>query len=182
MKAQFFILGAVLLCSLFFIGLPPGKPLTQLPLQDMDYILQNLENEFPHALNLGLEEGNPRQTMEDFSSWVRGLTSNFLMNFSSFWVFAEGDPATGNVVVSLGNYMGTDMTVNVNLDGDQRNVFVRDDDSESETFSSVGSTYDLSIQFGNEARSFTWQRDRVSLFVMIELERGENIARRDILA
>ncbi|UCD07907.1 MAG: hypothetical protein JSW41_03000 [Candidatus Aenigmatarchaeota archaeon] len=182
MKAQFFILGAILLCSLFFIGLPPGQPLVQSPLQDMDYILQNLEREFPHALNLGLEDENPRQTMEDFTSWVRGLTQNFLLNFSSFWVFAEGDPLTGNVVVSLGNYMGSDMNVNLDLDGDQRNVFVQDGDSQSTTFSSVGSSYDLSVQFGNEARSFTWQRDKVNLFALIELVRGENIARSDVVA
>jgi len=181
MKAQFFILGAILLCSLFFIGLPPGQPFTEIPSQDMDYILKNLEKEFPHALNLGLEDGNPRYTMENFTGWVRDLAKNLLLNFSSFWTFAEGDP-NGNVTVSMGNFMGSDMSVSLDLDGDQRNVFVQDGNSESTTFSSVDSKYNLSLRFGNEARDFEWQRDKVNFFTMLQLERGENIARRDVVA
>jgi hypothetical protein len=181
MKAQFFILGAVLLCSLFFIGLPPGQPLAGVSTQDMDYMMLNLEREFPRALNLGMDGGDPAGTMANFTSWVRTVGRGLLLNFSSFWLFAEGDPG-GDVTVYLGNFMGTDMSVTLNLDGEQRSVLVGDGDLASETFASVGSPYNIVLLFGSEARNFDWQRDKVNLFVMLELERGENIARRDVVA
>lgn len=181
MKGQYFILGAILICSMFFIGLPPIQPIREMPSEDMDYIMKNLEHELPHALNLGLGDGTPRQTMENFTGWVRGFTRRLLINLSSTWVFAMGNEY-GDVTVSVGNFMGTDMIVSVDLDGDQRNIFVQDGDSESTTYTSVGSVYDLSIQFGSESRSFSWNRDKANLFAIIELERGENIARKDIVA
>ena len=182
MKGQYFLLGAILLCSLFFIGLPPGQQIFDAPSQDLDYVLENLEKEIPHALNLGLDDGNPRIVMENFTSWTRDLTKEFLIDLSSFWLFAEGDPSTGNVTVSIGNYLGSDVTITLDLDGDQRNLIVQDDDSTSTTFASVAPTYQLSFQFGSEYRKFDWNRDKVNLFALIELERSGNIARKDIIA
>ena len=182
MRGQFFILGAILICSLLFIGLPPSQPFIAEPSQDLEYVLQNLENEFPHSLNLGLDYGNPGQTMENFTSWVRIVTRNFLINSSYFWLFAEGDPSTGNVTVSVGNYMGTGINVDVDLDGDQRNVFVQDGASDSIVFPSVSQTYSLSVSFGGESRSFGWRRDKANLFVFMELERGDSVARSEIVA
>jgi hypothetical protein len=179
MKGQFLILGAVLLCSLFFIGLPPSRPLAESPAGDMGYLAANLEKEFPHALNLGLSEGDPRGIMENFTGWVRDVAGSLLVDFSSFWMFSEPDPASGNVTIVLGNYMGTGMNVDVDLGGNRRNVFVADGDSESVTFPSVGPEYVLDVMFGSDARSFTWQRDKVSVFLLLQLERGGNIIRKE---
>ena len=182
MKAQFFILGAVLLCSLFFIGLPPRQAFIETPSDDMEYVRQNLEREFPIALNLGLDNENPRTTMENFTSWTRDVANGFLIKLSSFWVFTEVDPGTGNLTVSVGNYMGADMNVNLDLDGDNRNLFVQEGDSSSTTFSSVGPTYTLTVQFGGNSKIFSWNRNKVNMFTLIELERGENLARSEVVA
>jgi hypothetical protein len=182
MKGQFFLLGAILLCSLFFIGLPTSQVLIDTPSHDLDYVLQNLEKEFPHALNLGLDDGNPRQVMENFTSWTRGLAKGFFMNLSSVWIFAQGDPSTGNVTISVGNYMGSDMSIELYLDSEHKSLFVQDGDSDSVTYSSVGSSYDLSVTFGAGAKNLLWQRDKANLFVLIELLRGDDLARKEIIA
>ncbi len=182
MKGQYFLLGAILLCSLFFMGLPPGQQVFEAPSQDLDYVLGNLEREIPHVLNLGLDDGSPRTVMENFTSWTRDMTKEFLIDLSSFWLFAEGDPSTGNVIVSVGNYLGSDVTIALDLDGDQRNLIVQDGDSDSTTFVSVAPTYQLSVRFGSEYRNFGWNRDKVNLFALIELERSGNIARKDVVA
>lgn len=182
MKAQFFILGAILLCSLFFIGLPSRQAFTSAPSDDMEYVMQNLEDEFPAALNLGMESGNPGAVMEDFSSWSRDVARGLLMDMAAFWLFAEVDPSSGNVTVSAGNYMGTALNLAVELDGDERNLYLQDGESSSTTFSMVSPEYSLDIRFGNVSRTLTWNRDRVNLFTLIELERGGNLARSEIVA
>ena len=182
MKAQFFILGAILLCSLFFVGLPASRTVYHVQAKDIDYLADNLDRELPHALNLGLSEGVPVQAMENFTGWVRDLTRGMLVDFSAVWIFTDTDQSSGNVTVVAGNYMGNPVTIHVELDGDQRELVIPDGSSASTTFGSVADSYDIDLAFGTEARSFSWNRDKVNLFALAEMQRDDDVIRKEISA
>ncbi len=70
-KGQFFMIGALFICALLFFGITPMITITDSPTLDMDMISGNLMKELPHALNIGINNSNPLETLHNFTDFSR---------------------------------------------------------------------------------------------------------------
>ena len=181
-KGQFFILGALLLCTAFFLALPAQVTLTGTPTSDMERLASNIGSEIPRALNLAiLEDGTPDR-LGDFSSFLRQSTRDRYLTLESLWVATVPDPDTGDLEVYAGNWLGGPVTASVTIDGDEETFALSDEEIESEVFSDPGSEFTLQVSFGGRTWSAGVARDKVNLYSYLSLSRGENTIVRDISA
>jgi len=179
-KGQFFIIGALFICILLFFGLSPDISISRTETEDMLIVAENLETEFPHALNIGVNSSDPVGTLYNFSLFSIGAAGNRRINLTSFWlVFLEGD---GNVNVSAGNFMGSAKNFVINISGVSKNLYVDSGSVNSTLFSVSGYKFNVSIVVDNELTEATLLFNKTSIYSMLSLERGENIVRKEILA
>ena len=82
-KAQFFIVGAILICSLLFLSIPLSQPLISQPSGDITYISTNMRRELPHALNLGLNDSSELDTMVNFTHFIEAVMLERRINYTS---------------------------------------------------------------------------------------------------
>jgi len=170
-KGQFFILGAVLICALFYIGLPLYGPQLHSYRKDLSFASGDMESEFPRALNLGIKEGSGTGTLADFSRFAGSTLSGQNMKFQSLWVVTEPQPL--GVQVTVGNFMGQDQALSITVDGTPQNLDVPDNSTESRFFSS-SENFQISIQFPGHSRTGTWVRNKVNLYAFMEIARGSD--------
>ena len=95
MKGQFFIAAAVMICMLFFLGMPlAGTDIRASAEKDMRYLAENLKTELPHALNLGLKENLSTACLVSFTRFADSVLSGKRVDFRGFWVVSKGGDAT----------------------------------------------------------------------------------------
>jgi hypothetical protein len=179
-KGQFFILGAVLICMLFFVGLPLYGPQLQSYREDLSFVSSNLEPEFPRALNLGLKEGSGTAGLADFSAFSRDILAGQNVRLRALWVVSE--PYGADLLVTVGNFMGAGQTVNVTVGGDSRTLFVQDNSTEIAVFPGVPDSFQITVGFPGHSRTADWVRGKVSLYAFIEASRGNDVAAKEIEA
>lgn len=180
MKGQFFILGGVLLCVLFYLGMPSTSQLVRTFTEDLKYLADNVELEIPKALNLGLNESKPITDLFDFTQVVNNMLSERNIDFTALWVVTQ--PKNSDVNITVGNFLGSLKTVTLNLSGDVKNLLVANNSTNSTLFSSVAAQFNLTISFDTTEKVLTLVRDKVNLYSSFELERGEDSAKREIEA
>lgn len=178
MKGQFFILGAVLVCSLFFIGLPRFAPIISQPSGDLAYISSNLRSELPHALNIGLNESEPVGRMENFTQFLGRSLLGRNINFTALWLIIENQ-STSNLNVTGGNFLGEDVTVMVNVtDGSGSTVLplvVLNGTINSTTIPSIDPAYNITVSFFDQEESAAYPREKVSLYAFYRIRRGDDL-------
>jgi hypothetical protein len=181
LKGQFFMLGAILLCGLFFVALPAGTTLTGSHTLDMTRLADNLEGEIPHALNLAmLEDGNPSK-LGDFMGFSRDKTGERYISLEGLWVVAVPDGASpGDIDVHAGNWLGRPVTVSITAGGPGQEIALDDGESDSRSFSGVGDDFTLEVSFEGRAWSGQVARDKTNLYSYIRLSRGENSIVKEI--
>jgi hypothetical protein len=177
-KGQFFILGAVLICMLFFVGLPLYGPQLQAYRKDLSFVSGNLESEFPRALNLGIKAGS-LQDFADFSRFTGSTLSGQNVKFQSLWVVTEPQPI--GVQVTAGNFMGQDQALSITVDGNSQNLDVPDNSTESRFFSS-SERFEISINFPGHSKTAIWVRNKVNLYAFTETARGTDVVAEEIEA
>lgn len=180
-KAQFFVLGAILLVSLFFAGLPKSNFIAVERTEDIVYLFDNVEREFPIALNNALNTTNDIEPSVDymfnFTRFIDRLMTERLVNYTTLWVIARNSSTT-DVNLTVGSFLKYNTSVFLNLSGTTNNLTVDHNQTNSTTVSGVSSTYNLTIQFDEEsAESVEFARDKVSMYVWVKMERDENIIR-----
>ncbi len=186
MKGQFFILGAVLLCALFFIGMPPPEAITMVFTGDLSYLHENIREELPRALNLGVNQSRSYQNLLNFTRFIYDKMEDRNINFTGMWLVTEymepDNPLYSNLNVSIGNFLGleTNFTVNISVGSSEtvQSLVISDNSTGSLTFqaSAIDGIYNLTVSFNNYEKKITLPRGRVSIYSRIELERtGENI-------
>ncbi|MBI4175813.1 MAG: LamG domain-containing protein [Candidatus Aenigmarchaeota archaeon] len=113
-KAQFFILGAILLSILFFVGLTLSNTLTGPVTKDLTFLSENVKREFPRALNLGYLGGETGESLKNFTQFTdSGLEQNFI-NFTAFFVVSE--PAQNDTVnLTIGNFLDSPVSVGIEI-------------------------------------------------------------------
>jgi hypothetical protein len=176
-KGQFFVLGAVLICSLFFIGLPLYGPQVQAYKKDLSYVSANLESEFPRALNLALRSGSV-QSFADFSRFSQGTLAGQNIRLRALWLASE--PWEDGVQVTVGNFMGKDLEVNITVGAEFRGIQIQDNLTVTALFSSVPDSYDMVVEFPGHSKSITWLRNKASLYSYQEVSRGADLVVEEI--
>jgi hypothetical protein len=168
-KGQFFILGAVLMCMVFYVGLPLYGPQLQSYRKDLTFVSSNLESEFPKALNLGIKSGSGTGNLADFSRFAGSTLSGQNVKFQSLWVVTEPQPS--GVQVTVGNFMGYGQALSITIDGNSQNFNVPDNSTQAAFFPS-SENFQISISFPGHSKTSTWVRDKVNLYAFAEIARG----------
>jgi hypothetical protein len=178
MKGQFFILGAILLSVMFFIGLPSAVNLVTPDVSDMEYLSENMETEIPVVINLEPSAGTSH--LEDFSSFLLSKMAERNINLSLFWVYSE--PSGTDVIIRAGNYMGREESVILKVNSDERSFALSHFSTNEETFGGVGVSPTLEIGFSATKKTLDITRDKHNLYCYLSLRRGNELITREIAA
>lgn len=171
MKAQFYILGAVILLALMFSSISFYRPLKS-ETQEIEYIAENIANEHPKALNLILKSGSPSD-LADFT--------NFLLErayFKAIWLVTERQG--NNLSVTIGNFLGEQIDVKITVGASSQTATIPESSTSIMNFESVPSEFALKLEWNNEERAFNWLFDKTNLFVQINMKMGDNLIRKEL--
>ncbi len=178
MTGQFFLLGAFLITTLFFVGLPRPASMNVEGMEDMAYIAANLQKEMPNAFNLGLERGDHLDAMRNFTWFADGVLRNRRVTFGALLAFGN-NISTADFNVTVLNYMGAEQAVNITVGSSMYVMLVANNASNSTAFTGVGSLLNISFKFGGEEKNMTWARDKYSTYGMLNLTRSDSVVIKD---
>jgi hypothetical protein len=164
---------------LFFVGLPLYGPQIQSYRKDLSIVSNNLETEFPKALNLALKSGS-LENLADFSRFSQATLAGQNIRLRALWVVAE--PQDSDVRVTVGNFMNQSQTVSVTIEGNGQDFAVPDNSTLSKVFPGVPDSFQISVQFPGHSKTGTWIRDKVNLYVFMESSRGTDVVVEEIEA
>ena len=179
MKGQFFILGALLICVMFFIGLPSMVSLVSPDVSDMEGLADNAQQEIPRALNLGILESSGSASLEDFSGFLRSKMWERNIQLSLVWVYSR--PSSGGMDLTVGNYMGASEDISLTLEGDERSFALADGSTRTESFSPTGDPLNLTLGFSSSEKSLSIERNKHSLYCYMVLKRGSELVVKEIV-
>lgn len=174
MKAQFFILAAILLVALFSISFP-AHPILSSPAEDLPFISKNLRSEFPSAYNLGLNQSGEQEAMLGFSRFLNEAMLDHSIQFSSVWVYSKN--SSSNLNLTAGNFLGRNTTVNFSLGS--ASLFVLSNASNSTLIPDPGAIFNITIQFESQNFTVEWLKEKSNLYVFFEIRKGNNIVREE---
>jgi len=177
-KGQFFILGAVLMCAVFFVGLPLYGPQVQASRKDLSIISGNLEREFPRALNLGMKSGSGTASLADFSVFAGSALTGQGMDFRAFWIVAE--PQDSDLRITAGNFMGQSQSVQIEVNSEVWVFAIADDATQSRVFSGVPASYQIRIDFPGHSKTSAWIKEKVNLYAFTSAGKGADLAVEEI--
>ena len=180
MKGEFFIIGALLICSLLFFGMGPGTRITETTTADMDRFGENLAKELPHALNIGVNASDPAGTVQNFTEFSRDALEKHGIDLKCYWLVFM--PDGGNVNVSVGNFMGSGKTFGINVSGNFKYVYAADGTVNSSLFSVSGYKFDVTIGVDDWLTEKRMLTNKTGIYSLISLERGDGVVRKEILA
>ena len=182
-KGQFFIMGAIILCVIFFAGLPVQVIMSTDDTSDITILAENLESEIPRALNLAmLEDGNP-DSLDEFIGFARNKTLERYTDLESLWVVTVPDTDNpGSIEVYAGNWFGSPTTLYIIIDSIGVNMNLNDQETDSASFSGVSSQFDIQVSFSGRTWSETLPRDKTNLYSYVSLSRGDNVIVKEITA
>ncbi len=179
-KGQFFMIGAVFICVLMFFGISPAIQLTDVPSEDMGFLAENLQEELPRALNIGINSSDSLGTLYNFTGFSGDILSGRGIDLYVLWVVFE--PCDGEVNVSAGNFMGEQKTVGINVSGTYSGLSVDSDAVDSDVFAISGYTFDAEVTMDGETMQAELLSNKTSIYSFISLERGEHVVRKELLA
>lgn len=180
MSGQFFIIGALFVCILLFLGVAPAFHISQTNTADMDRLLDNLEIEFPRALNIGINTSKPQQVLYNFTNYTKNHASGKRINFSCYWVTFIQE--AGNVNVSVGNFLHQAKDFSIGVWGTAKNIYVGYESVNSSLFAVPKYYYNVTITVDSDVESFELLANKTSLYSIITLERNGNTLKKKILA
>jgi hypothetical protein len=183
-KGQFFLIGGLLLAVIFFMGLPKPFPLVQQSVvEDLKYVYENLETEFPRALTLGLNNTAAIDMLQNFTRFIDSTLESRYIGFDSLWVVSEGNTSI-MTNVSVGNFLAADVNITLNLTdaGGTSTIQYLDvttDKTGSIEFHSVTSDFNLSLSYNSETETLIWERDKANIYALINLTREDTIKKEE---
>jgi len=183
LKGQFFILGALALAIAFYIGLNIPEKIHTPHADDLVFMSRNMKKDLPLALNLGLMDDTGVQTLNNFTLFSKSVMRGHYINYSLVWAVVETLPG-GQINVTVGNYWGEDLDINMNVnDVNQPVSGILDSSTFTTQFPPVGAPfYNFTLEFGEENRTVEFANEKVNLYSLIELKRGEALIREEIAA
>ncbi|MBN2330961.1 MAG: hypothetical protein JXC85_04030 [Candidatus Aenigmarchaeota archaeon] len=180
MKGQFFIIGALFVCTILYFGLGPSFDISVTGSEDMNVLAGNLQKELPHALNIGINASAPISTLRNFTLFSIDSLRQGRIDLGCYWLVFRY--TGGQVNVSAGNFMGEPKVFYVNVSGVSNGIYAADGAVNSSMFDAAGPTFDVSVTVDGETSSFTQLTRKTSIFSQLTLSRSGNIISKEILA
>ncbi len=178
-KGQFFIIGAIFICALFFFGVSPVMKISKSPADDMNFIADNLQKELPHALNIGVNSSVPVDTAYGFMNFSRDTVLSKGVALEAVWVIFL--PINGSINASAGN-LDMPGTVGVNVSGTYGGIYVGVDSVNSSVFAVSEPVFNVTVTVSGESFHATLLTNKTSIYSTLSLEREGNTVRKEILA
>ncbi|MFH1445289.1 MAG: hypothetical protein ABIF08_02295 [Nanoarchaeota archaeon] len=189
MKGQFFLLGAFIIITMFYIGLQFGKPFIYPETGDLGYIHENIETELSYALNLGINESRPIEVLSNFTRYLD--ESLYFLNFSTLWVVTDNvdfdqNLATYTLNVSIGNFLDYNVTVNVTANETSQDINVTFNETKSAEFEIANGTTPLTFNMtlifdGTDTNMTNMILNKFNLYALIKLQRGTDFKKEELI-
>ena len=176
MKGQFFLIFAFMLIIMFYIGIsvylsPPG--VSETLSNDIDFIIRNIENEYPVAFNIGLNESDGIGRTTNFTVFARGLLNERNIDMYSILFFTES--VGSNVNVTVANYLEGNEYVSVGISGDDRILYIQNGSVNSTVFANPSDVFTLDITFNSIQKNLLLGKYKSNLYFYTELKKGYDI-------
>lgn len=180
-KGQFFLATAFALAILFYMGLssqisPAG--VSEPGTGSINYLFENVRDEYPRVVNLGLNESDVVGILTNFTEFAGGKTRERGGEFSLFFVLTRN--ASNDVNVTVGNYLGYPVNVDLNVSGDSEVLYVPDSGTNSELFSSPPESFTLGINFNTTEKNLLLEKRKANLYFILEVKKGGNIIKGEV--
>jgi len=183
-KGQYMLLSAVVLITLFYTGfyLVNTRPLltVRMSSDDIRYFVDNLEEEYPKVFNYGVNASGEVELLNNFTLFCRSELSGNILNTSVLWIYTEN--VTDDLNVTVGNYLGNDTTITVNVSGDVKDFSVASDGVLSKIYQNVPEEFNMTVSFNSKEKKLSMMRDKYNIYVFIELARGNEKVYGGVLA
>lgn len=174
MRGQFYLIAGLAFILLFFVFIPRQTVVVESPASDLPYLAANLQRELPHALVLGENQSSGVPVLVNFTRFAQRVLEERAVEFRPVWVVAQN--ASGDLNVTVGNFLGANETVTVNVSGSAVGVQVASNGTNSTVFSAPPEAFVASVAFRDQNESMRWQRDKVSFYGFVNLTRfGQNL-------
>lgn len=183
MKGQFFLIGAFLFLMLFYLGISaymaPSYSHSAIK-GETENLFANIRDEYPVALNLGLNSTGGAAALFDFSLVAINATRSRSASLKALWILTEN--ASDDLNVTVGNFMGTAINVTLNVSGSMSDLEIADRSAESVLFGSPPSEFTLLASFNTTEKNLILEKYKANLYVILEMGKdkdkiiGETIA------
>jgi len=177
-KGQFFLLGAFLISTLFFAGLPRPASINVEGTEDLGFIALNMQKEMPNAFNLGLAQGDYLGVMKNFTWFSARVLRNHMSSFGLLLCFGS-NVSTDDFNVTVFNYLGHNETVNITIGSSTYVMLVPYNESNSTEFTGVDELFGISFRYSDEEKNTTWVRQKHSIYGAMNMTRRDSIIIKD---
>jgi hypothetical protein len=172
MKGQFFLVSAFFLVLIFYMGaavyLQPSHSKSGSEIPDL---FDNIRSEYPHAFNLGLNESRPSEILSDFTQLSINVSKSRGADLAALWITTVNQSSDLNVTV--GNFLGYDTNVTLNVSGSMKTLQVNTGNVESHLFSSPPSEFQLLANFNTTGINLLLEKYKANLYVILNMRMGE---------
>ncbi|NIP40475.1 MAG: hypothetical protein GTN39_03065 [Candidatus Aenigmarchaeota archaeon] len=181
MKGQFFLASAFALAILFFIGISsqitPGSVVTA-ETTSLELLSDNVKSEYPKVANLGLNESDPVRILMNFTEFVERKTRERGAEFSFLFVLTQN--VSDDLNVTVGNYIGYTVNIELNVSGDSETLSVPDMGTDSELFSNPPESFELEISFNTTEKNLLLEKRKANFYFILEMRKGGNIIKEEV--
>jgi hypothetical protein len=175
MKGQFFLIGGFLVLLLFYTGIStffsPGYSQKGIK-GEMANFFSNIKDEYPAALNLGLNSTGGAQALVNFTDIVINATKGRGASLAALWILTHN--SSDNLNVTIGNYMGAALNVTLNVSGSLSTLEIGGGETASVVFASPLSELDFRASFNTTEKNLLLEKYKTNLYVFLEMKKGSD--------
>ncbi len=174
MRGQFFLVGALLLILLFYIGISAYIYPSYAGPQDEGIVrlFGNIKDEYPRAFNFGMNISSPANTLVNFTNFVMNVTGRRGFETRILWVITEN--VNGNLNVTAGNFLGYPVAVNLSIAGEGKSINVGEGETNSSLFLSPPSEFELRLSFNTTEKNVLLEKYKANLYLILDMRKGDD--------
>lgn len=176
MKGQFFLVGALALILMFYIGISVYlSPFSAKPSlgEDIENLFSNIKNEYPRVLNFGLNDSLPVQTLVNFTNYAIDETEGRGSDFRALWLITQN--ISDDLNITVGNFLGYNTNVTLTISSENKQIQVDDGKTNSAIFTSAPSEFNLTLNFNTKEKNLLLEKYKTNLYLILEMIKGDEI-------
>ena len=177
MKGQFFLIVALSLTLLYFVGMVPY--LSPPSITEGDYsknllqIFTNIYDEYPRVLNFGINESAATGHLSNFTLFAKTFVKDKGLSLEAFWLVAEN--SSDDVNVTVGNYLGRPQNVTLNISSETHYVYLENNSTGYVVFSSPPAQFNITVTFNSRQSQISLEKYKTSIYFFLSMSNGENV-------
>lgn len=178
MKGQFFLLAAFFFLLVFYLGvsvyLSPSFANPAIK-EEVAGLFENMQNEYPRVVNIGLNSSNPVATLVNFSGLAVNVAEAKGASLEVLWIFTQN--SSDDLNVTVGNFLGSTLDITLNVSGDVKEMQVGEGQTNSALFTSPPSEFELRANFNTNEKNLLLEKYKANLYTVMEMRKGNDVIR-----